>query len=263
MNLRSGDTEYEMVRSDPFRRVKYKATIQYLGTRYHGWQRQKSNLTVQEVIESTLSQLAGETIKVIGASRTDAGVHAKGQVAHFVCPVKDSVPDLKKAVNALLPWDIRITALTKIHASFHAQRHAKRKRYEYRLYNGQTLPPFLFDRAVQIGYPLDLDLLNQAASLLLGTKDFTGFAAATTTVKNRVRSVSVSRFRKVGAHFIYRVEADGFLHHMVRNFVGTFLAVSSGRLSAESVLEILECRDRTLAGPTAPPEGLYLTKIWY
>jgi len=249
--------------SDQFERSKYKATIQYVGTGYHGWQKQKNDLTVQEVVESSLSRLASETVKVVGASRTDAGVHAKGQVAHFLFPAKNSVPNLKKAANAILPEDIRIKTLTKAAPDFHAQRHARRKRYEYQLYGGDVFPPFLCNRAVHVGHPLDLTLLNRAASLFLGTHDFSGFAASSTTVRNRVRSLFVSSFKKSGAHFIYRVEADGFLHHMIRNIVGTLLEISKGKLKAESVAEILRCRDRNMAGPTAPAEGLYLVKIWY
>lgn len=249
--------------ADQFRRIKYKATIQYLGTNYHGWQKQANCLTVQEVIESKLSRLAGESVKVVGASRTDAGVHAKGQVAHFIFPKKDSVPDLKKAVNAILPGDIRIKLLSKVPSAFHAQRHAQRKRYEYHIYQGEVFPPFLYQRAIHVAHPLDLSLLNRAASLFLGTHDFSGFAASSTTVRNRLRSLSVSNFKKDGAHFIYRVEADGFLHHMIRNIVGTLLEISTGKLDIEKIPEILVCKDRGMAGPTAPAEGLYLVRIWY
>lgn len=249
--------------ADQFRRIKYKATIQYLGTNYHGWQKQANCLTVQEVIESKLSRLAGESVKVVGASRTDAGVHAKGQVAHFIFPKKDSVPDLKKAVNAILPGDIRIKVLSEVPSAFHAQRHARRKRYEYHIYQGKVFPPFLYQRAIHVGHPLDLSLLNRAASLFLGTHDFSGFAASSTTVRNRLRSLSVSNFKKDGAHFIYRVEADGFLHHMIRNIVGTLLEISTGKLEMEKIPEILLCKDRSMAGPTAPAEGLYLVRIWY
>ncbi len=252
-----------MAETDQFQRIKYKATIQYLGTGYHGWQKQKNNLTVQEVMESSLSRLAGESVKVAGASRTDAGVHAKGQVAHFLFPTKDSVPDLKKAANAILPRDIRIKALTKVPPSFHAQRNARKKRYEYHIYSGEVFPPFLCNRAIHVGHSLNLSLLNHAASLFLGTHDFSGFAASSTTVRNRVRSLFVSTFRKRGARYVYRVEADGFLHHMIRNIVGTLLEISMGKLDVETVTEILRRRDRSMAGPTAPAEGLYLVKIWY
>lgn len=252
-----------MAETDQFQRTKYKATLQYLGTSYHGWQKQEHDLTVQEVMESTLSRLAGDSVKVVGASRTDAGVHAKGQVAHFFFPAKDSVPNLKKAANAILPKDIRIKALTKASPEFHAQRHARRKRYEYHIYSGDVFPPFLCNRAIHVGHSLDLSLLNRAASLFLGTHDFSGFAASSTTVRNRVRSLFVSSFTKSGAHFVYRVEADGFLHHMIRNIVGTLLEISRGKLKVESVTEILRCRDRSMAGPTAPAEGLYLVRIWY
>jgi tRNA pseudouridine38-40 synthase len=252
-----------VVALDQSQRIKYKATIQYLGTGYHGWQKQLNCATVQEVIESRLSRLAGESIKVVGASRTDAGVHAKGQVAHFLFPKKNSVPDLKKAVNAILPSDIRVKLLSEVPPSFHAQRHARRKRYEYHIYHGEVFPPFLCHRAIHVGHSLDLSLLNRAASLFLGTHDFSGFAASSTTVRNRVRSLSVSNFKKSGAHFIYRVEADGFLHHMIRNIVGTLLEISSGKLEMQAVPEILRCKNRSMAGPTAPAEGLYLVRIWY
>lgn len=243
--------------------LKYKITLQYLGTRYHGWQIQRRQITVQGVLRDALSTLAGETIKVVGASRTDSGVHAFGQVAHFFFPPKKTISDLRKALNAIIPRDIRVLRVEKASPEFHAQRSARKKRYEYRIYNGPVLPPFLYKRACHIVHPLDFEKMQQGAQFLLGTRDFSGFAASSTSTENRIRSITYSGLTKHGRDLRYRVEADGFLHHMVRNIAGTLLEIGLRKRPPEDVARILETLDRNSAGVTAPPEGLYLVKIWY
>ncbi len=244
-------------------RIKYKMIVQYLGTRYSGWQIQGTGPTIQGALGDVLSRLAGSDVAVVGAGRTDAGVHALGQVAHFRFPVKDSIPDLRRALNALLPWDIRVTRVARARGSFHAQRSARKKRYEYRVFTGEVLPPFKHRQVLHLPRPLDLAAMRQAARLVGGRHDFSGFAASSTTVRDRHRTLLRSEIIRRGNLLLYRVEADGFLHHMVRNLVGTLLQVGAGERPAEDMAAILGSGDRRNAGPTAPPEGLYLVRVWY
>lgn len=242
---------------------RYRVTLQYLGTRYHGWQIQSGRLTVQEVLQERLSRLAGSSVKVAGASRTDSGVHALGQVAHFDFPTKPSIPDLKRTLNAVLPWDIRVIELSKVPTSFHAQRSALRKRYHYRIFRDEVLPPFEHNLALHHPASLDCDAVDEAVRMLRGTHDFSGFAAASTTVKNRVRTVFEAQLWAESEILSFGIEADGFLHHMIRNIVGTLLQIGTGKRSPGNISEIIEARDRAMAGPTAPAHGLYLVHIWY
>lgn len=244
-------------------RYKYKATIQYLGSRYAGWQVQKNELTVQQMIQDVLSRLAGTRVNVIGASRTDSGVHALGQVAHFVFPEKETISDLQQAVNANLPSDIRVVRLIRPARHFHAQKDATRKRYEYRIENARVLSPFLAGRVCHTPVPLDYTSMEKAAPRFLGEHDFTALSASRTTVKNKVRRVLKSEMVRQGHRLTFRVEARGFLHHMVRNMAGTLIDVGHGKLKPSDIDSIIESRDRNRAGPTAPAEGLYLVRIWY
>ena len=244
-------------------RHKYKATIQYLGSRYAGWQVQKNELTIQQVIQEVLTRLAGTRINVIGASRTDSGVHALGQVAHFVFPEKETISDLQLAINANLPRDIRVVRLIRARPRFHAQKDAKRKRYEYRIVTARVLSPFLAGRVCHVPVPLDYASMQEAAARFLGEHDFTALSASRTTVKNKVRRILKSEMVRQGNRLTFRVEARGFLHHMVRNMAGTLVDVGLGKLKPSDIDCIIESRDRNRAGPTAPAEGLYLVRIWY
>ncbi len=241
----------------------YRATVQYLGTRYRGWQIQRNEPTIQGELTQVLSRLAGKPVSVIGSGRTDAGVHALGQVVCFRFPRRESVPDLRRAMNANLPWDIRVVSVRRVGAGFDAQMDARRKRYEYRIYNGRVLPPFLYGRVCHVPLPLDTQRMDRAARQVEGRHDFSGFAAASTTAKTRVREVYVSRVLRRGRLVVYRVEANGFLHHMVRNLAGTLLEIGLGRRPEDDLKCILEGRDRTCAGPTAEAQGLYLVRVWY
>ncbi len=243
--------------------TKYKLTIQYLGTRYSGWQIQSNKRTIQGTIKDALLQLTGETVSVVGAGRTDSGVHALGQVAHIRLEKEMEVSRLQRALNGILPWDIRMVSVRTAPPDFHAQKSAIRKRYLYRIYNGAVLSPFLSGRVHQVIHPLDVDAMSAGAGMIIGRHDFKGFAAAAAKVRDHHRTVLASRFVRKGRDVRYLIEADGFLHHMVRNIMGTLLQIGSGKRSVSDIAQILESRDRRNAGPTARPEGLYLVKVWY
>ncbi len=242
---------------------KYKIELQYQGTNYRGWQIQPHQVTIQETVSNALSRLAGIRIPVTGAGRTDSGVHAIQQVAHFHFPDKESVPDLKRALNAVLPWDIRVVDLAEVPGSFHARKSALKKRYDYRFYTGEVFPPFLHNLALHLNHGFRLKPAEKAASYLDGTHDFSAFTGAGSSVEDRVRTVSFSGFIKKGSDLTYRIEANGFLLYMVRNIVGTLIDVGCGRIEASDIPSILASLDRNQAGPTAPPQGLYLARIWY
>ncbi|MGH9339463.1 MAG: tRNA pseudouridine(38-40) synthase TruA [Acidobacteriota bacterium] len=251
--------------------TKYKIVIQYVGTRYAGWQIQKSQTTVQGTIKDAVQAVTAEDASVVGAGRTDAGVHALRQVAHFSLagagppgekPAR-SPRRLQRSLNAVLPPDIRITSLTIAHPRFHAQKDALRKRYEYRIYNGHVLSPFQHGLVNHVISPLDWRAMQQAAQVLQGRHDFSGFAAAASRVKSKERTVFSSTIRKKGRLLTYRVEADGFLHHMVRNIAGTLLQIGAGKRPVQDLQAILKSRDRRKAGPTAPAHSLFLIRIWY
>ncbi len=242
---------------------KYRALIQYVGTRYSGWQVQKDRITIQGILQKTLAQVTRTTSSVIGASRTDTGVHALGQVAHFDLDQRVGVIALRKSLNGVLPWDIRVLRLSLAPSDFHARKWALKKRYRYRIYNGQVLSPFLAGYVHHVTRRLDFERMQRAAPLLIGSHNFRSFAASSTQVRDHTRTVFLSQFRRKGCDIVYQVEANGFLHHMVRNLAGTFLQVGNGQLSVQDMVNILNSRDRRKAGPTAPAHGLYLTKIWY
>ncbi|MFQ5740345.1 MAG: tRNA pseudouridine(38-40) synthase TruA [Acidobacteriota bacterium] len=242
---------------------KYKMLLHYRGTRYSGWQIQKDRPTIQGILQEAIQQVAGERASVVGAGRTDSGVHARGQVAHFRLGGEIPAPALRGQLNGVLPWDIRVIRLAPAAATFHAQRDAIKKRYEYRIYNGPVLSPFLHNLALQVRRKMDVEAIQEAAGLLCGEHDFSAFAASGSRVKSRTRTTMLSRIRSRGLHLCYQIEADGFLHHMVRNIVGTLLEVGTGRRSVDEITTILKSQDRRNAGPTAPPHGLYMMRVYY
>ncbi|MEE8349389.1 MAG: tRNA pseudouridine(38-40) synthase TruA [Acidobacteriota bacterium] len=243
--------------------AKYKATLKYVGTRYAGWQIQKNQNTIQGQLRDALTTITGHPVSVIGSGRTDSGVHAMAQVAHFCLAAPTPREQLFRALNGILPWDIRVMSLSKVPLDFHAQKNALKKRYEYRLYNGPSLSPFLHGYVLHVRHVLDYQAMQTAAQQLYDTHDFSGFAAATTQVKSRTRQIYLSQIQKRGWFVTYRVEANGFLHHMVRNIVGTLLQIGSGKRPPGDIEKILKSKNRRMAGPTAPPQGLYLMKVWY
>lgn len=242
---------------------KYLATIQYVGKAYAGWQVQKDRPSVQGCIKEALSRVTGEVVSVIGAGRTDAGVHALGQAAHFRLQGEQSPQRLMRSLNGVLSRDIRVTGLKEVPLDFHAQKYAVKKHYRYRIYNGPVLSPFLDGFVLQVVSPLRLEAMQKAATLVRGEHDFRAFAASSATVRDFRRSVFLADWQARGRQLTFRIEANGFLHHMVRNIVGTLLQVGRGEREPEEIGDILLSGDRRNAGPTAPPHGLYLVKVWY
>jgi tRNA pseudouridine38-40 synthase len=243
-----------------------KITVAYQGTRYNGWQRQKDAPTVQETIETTLEGILGRPVKVNGASRTDTGVHADGQCANVL--IEDSpIPTEAFAtmLNARLPADIAVRESIEVHPRFHASGDAVNKTYLYRIHPGREKDVNLYNLRWQIETTLDLAAMNAAAGLLIGTHDFQGFTSAKDTRENAVRTCFDARawWEDREGELIFMIKANRYLYHMVRNIVGTLVEIGRGRWPADRVAQILAARDRTLAGPTAPPQGLTLKCIEY
>jgi len=247
------------------RRRNIKLLIAYQGTNYRGWARQKDVGTVQETIEQTLSELLGKPVKIQGASRTDAGVHADGQVANFTAEGSHIPTEaFAEILNGRLPPDIAIRESTEVPEEFHASRDALFKTYHYRIYNSHEKDVHLHHFRWQMGYPLDLAAFNAAAHFLIGTHDFQGFTSAKDTRENAVRTVLDATACWSDDHeLIFKITANRFLYLMVRNIVGTLVEIGRGRWPAERVAQIIAAKDRAQAGPTAPPQGLCLKRIEY
>ncbi len=251
-----------------------KLLIEYNGTNYHGWQSQKAGGTVQDVLRSAIAGVTGEKARLTGASRTDAGVHALAQVASFETRSGLQPEVIKRALNSKLPRDIRIREVTEVHPDFHPRYSAQKKSYFYIISAPATPSAFLYPFTWELKTRLDLKAMKGAASFLSGVHDFSAFRASGCSSKTQTRTIqsielsNSSRLRFMTAVFYgnflkIRIEADAFLRHMVRNIVGTLVEVGRGRLSPDEVRAILESRDRTRAGPTAPAQGLFLEKITY
>lgn len=237
--------------------------IEYDGTNYHGWQRQKEALTIQGEIEDTIHSISGERVKLVSSGRTDAGVHALGQVANFHTKSSLDAISWQRALNSLLPQDISIKKADFVPLEFHSRYSAKSKVYRYVILN-QLLPSVFYkDYAWHIPYPLNLRRMRKGMRYLLGTHDFSSFQASSYIVKNPVRTIRYIEMEKRMNFITIIIEADGFLHHMVRNIVGTLVEVGRGKIGPEEVKRILVLKDRRKAGPTAPPHGLYLVEVRY
>jgi tRNA pseudouridine38-40 synthase len=243
---------------------RYKCIISYDGSGFSGYQVQPNKRTVQSVLEAMLTKMhKGEPVKVFASGRTDAGVHAKGQVIHFDSPLH--IPEEKwgRALNSLLPGDISVLSAVAVDESFHARFEAKGKEYRYKLHLSSKRDPFLRKFAYQYPYRLDLNAMEQASKFFLGTHDFTSFCAAKTEVEDKVRTIKAVDFSRENEMLTIRFVGNGFLYNMVRILVGTLLEVGSGERSPEDIQTILEQKDRTFAGKTAPGHGLYLWEVFY
>jgi tRNA pseudouridine38-40 synthase len=241
----------------------YRITVAYDGTSYQGWQVQPDGPTIQGTLQESLERMAGHAVSLVGAGRTDAGVHAEAQVAHFHLDLSIPTDGLLKGLNSLLPEDIRVRQAEEAPSGFHARYGARSKTYHYYLDRSPIALPFRSRFTHHYPHPLDRKAMDEAAGLFLGIHDFLAFAASATEVKTTVRECMTSRWRERGHELVYEVKADGFLHHMVRNIVGTLLEVGRGKMSPEVIKDLFESRDRRLSGPTAPARGLHLVEVEY
>jgi len=257
---------------------RYKLTIAYRGTRYHGWQTQgipeswtgdappagQGLPTVQETLARVMRGVMKHPVKLSGSSRTDAGVHAKGQVAHFDTPmIQIPTEGMRRAINARLPEDILVRSIEPVPDSFDAGRGTTSKRYQYAIWRSLDRPLFASDLLWHRWQPLDIDAMKSAAEHFVGTHDFASFVRPGHGRDTTVRTVLACDVASRGPRLIIGVEGTGFLWHMVRIIVGTLVEVGQGRARAEQMPAMLTARNRTAAGPTAPPVGLYLQWIRY
>lgn len=282
--------------------MNLKLTIAYDGSAFHGWQVQPGKPTIQGTLAYAIASLTGEKLLPQGSGRTDAGVHALAQVATFHTASTIPVANIRVVLNDRLPASIRVLAIEQMPDDFHARHSARAKRYHYRIWRGDVVPPFLARYVTHHPYPLNEDAMQQAAALVIGEHDFTSFAAvdpdraarlggpylpvvgkcgdrtggphppsfgecgedaANPKHATNLRTIHESRFERHDDELLYIVRGNGFLHHMVRNLVGTFLLMGKGTIAPSEILAILEARDRRAAGPTAPAEGLYLVEVEY
>lgn len=238
-------------------------TLMYDGTHYHGWQVQKREVTVAETLEKALSSIIGHPAKCTGAGRTDAGVHAERYVANFRTTSTIPCDRLPLAVNARLPGDIVVLWATEVPEDFNAIGSCLKKEYTYRIYNSRIRDPFLVDRVWFYPKHLDEAVMQEAASHFVGTHDFACVRSVGTETKTTVRTVHYFDITREENLISCRVCADGFLYNMVRAMVGTCVYASEGKLRPADIPTLLEGKNRTDAGPTAPPQGLYMTNLWY
>jgi tRNA pseudouridine38-40 synthase len=257
----------------------WKTTLAYDGTTYNGWQIQPNLPTIQGTLAQAIQRVTGETVLPQGSGRTDTGVHALAQVATFALTVPIPAANLLRALNHALPPSIRVLSVEPVPEDFHARYNAIKKTYEYRILPGdQICSPMLAPYVWACRVPLDLATLQQSAAHILGTHDFTSFAANDPDLTTRsqatepsiqslepsfLRTIFHSTWHQHEDLLIYRVTGSGFLHHMVRNLVGTFVEAASNRISADKIPAILAARNRSAAGPTAPARGLFLVEVEY
>jgi tRNA pseudouridine38-40 synthase len=244
--------------------IRYKCIISYDGSGFSGYQVQPKKRTVQSVIEAVLTKMhKGSSVKISASGRTDAGVHAKGQVIHFDSPLSLPVEKWELALNSMLPEDISVLSVKEADPAFHARFDANGKEYRYYLNQSSKRDPFQRNYAFHYPYPLNLEAMREASAYLLGTHDFSSFCSARTEVEDKIRTIETIEIledeEKVSFHFI----GNGFLYNMVRILVGTLIEVGSGKRKSEEIVEILEKRDRRYAGKTAPGQGLYLWQVFY
>ena len=237
--------------------------LMYDGTDFHGWQVQPNGMTVQEALQNAVEQILGVRENVTGCSRTDSGVHARD----FCCNIRtQSDIDCYRfvgALNAVLPDGICVKSCEEVNADFHARYDCRGKRYVYRIWNANYKNPFLTNYAYHYKNRLDADFLNGQAQAYVGTHDFRGFCASGSSVEDTVRTVRSFSVTRQGDEVLFSVEADGFLYNMVRIMVGTLIEISENKIKKDTLSDIINSGDRLRAGRTAPPQGLYLDKVFY
>ena len=242
---------------------RIRTILSYDGTNYVGWQTQPNGVAVQEKVEQAIFEVTGERASLQGSGRTDSGVHARAQVAHFDTAARMGADKFAIALNTHLPGDIRVLYSEETDPAFHARFSAKEKQYRYFVQTGPHADVFLRKYALHAYMPLDLDLMNKAAALVVGTHDYSAFMSTGREVESAVRTVTLSRWEKQGNLLVYSVQGNGFLYNMVRILVGTMLGMGSGRLPDDAMDKALSSLSRKDAGPTAPPHGLVLWRVKY
>jgi len=242
----------------------FKLTIEYDGSAYHGWQRQAVHPTIQGKIETALKTMTGTQVTLTGSGRTDAGVHAYGQVANFICDTKLTPEIFQKGLNSILPKDIVITACTSVPEEFNARYDAQSKTYHYRILNRRLAAAIGRQYAWHIPQKLDFDAMRRAYPHIIGTHDFKAFEGTGSPRAHTERCViHADLVEKNDGHLVFEIEGNGFLRFMVRNIVGTLVDVGIGKITSDDFKRILQSKDRTLAGITAPAHGLFLMQVKY
>ena len=241
--------------------ANYRVTLCYDGTDFKGWQRQPRERTIQGTLENALFKITGQLVTVHGAGRTDAGVHAEGQVANFRVTTRLGMDDLFRAMNALLPDDLRVISLRKVPADFHARRSARSKTYRYRILQASRVSPFLVRYVLHWPHRLDIRAMRKAAALFVREADFSAFSS--NRELHPVRKVVLSDVRKKGDEIVFTIRAGGFLRYMVRTIVGTLLEVGRGKIPPDRIEALFRERSRSLSSPTVPARGLCLVKVDY
>ena len=237
--------------------------VEYDGSAFRGWQTQPSGNTVQDALEAALQQIAGVPVEVVCAGRTDAGVHATNMVAHFDTEAIRPLRGWMMGANSILPKDISIQWIKEMDSDFHARFKAQARRYRYVVYNNPQRPALLHKQVTHVYAPLDVDKMIQAAKKFEGTHNFESFRAAACQSNQPVRHVSHCRLIRHGCYLVLDIQADGFLHHMVRNIMGCLLEIGQGMYAIDHIDEIFAAEDRKAAGVTAPPDGLYFIQAHY
>jgi tRNA pseudouridine38-40 synthase len=244
----------------------FKLTIAYDGTNFHGWQFQNNKPTIQGEIVSVLRKLTQEKVQLYGAGRTDAGVHALGQVGSFRTQSGLSAAEFQRALNALLPSDIRIVGAEEVGPDFNARWSAKGKVYRYRIYRGKVVPPSLWRYVLHYPFPLDEEAMRDAAARFVGAHDFTSFAASTGSEdddkeRNMMREIFSTELKRCEEELWFTVHGQSFLRYMVRKMVGTLLDVGRGKLVPGDIEKLYEMKDRSKSGPTVAPQGLWMVSV--
>ena len=240
-----------------------KLTLAYDGTEFSGWQIQPEVPTVQGTLKRALEKLFNHPVNVTGSGRTDAGVHARGQVANVETMRSIDTDAVLRGVNALLPPAIRVWQVEEVDPEFHARRSARSKTYEYHIWRQHIVSPFHCRYVYAFPYEMDVEAIDEASKTFLGTHDFTSFCATATVVENRVRTVFESEWRRESEEWTFTIRGSGFLQYMVRTIVGTLLYVGTGKLRPTDIASIFEHHDRRRAGPCVPARGLHLVRVDY
>jgi tRNA pseudouridine38-40 synthase len=243
--------------------VNIKLTVEYDGTNYHGWQIQPNGQTIQRMLEEAISTFLGGPTRITGSGRTDAGVHALGQVANFFSEKVADLHRLQRGLNALTPEDITVKAAEAVADSFDARRDGRSRIYEYRILNRSTPSPFYAKYAWHVHEPLNIEAMREAIRCLEGERDFSSFRAAGCDAAQPVRKVYRAGLDQRDDLLVFTIEATAFLRHMVRNIVGTLAEVGRGQRTPQAFAELLEAQDRMKAGATAPARGLFLIEVKY